>query len=670
MSLKYEALFKPFKIGNLEVKNRICMSPMLPNGWLDENKNVTDTSISYYAERAKNGVGLIVVGASFPDADLEKANFNKSPFSVPEEFVIKTKKLTEAVHKYGGKVFFQIQLGSGRTGVPATSPGVLPVAPSPVKNRWDPSVICRELTKDDIRRLIDSTVQGAVLAKQAGCDGIDINGIKGGYLGDQFATDAFNHRTDEYGGSLENKIRILTEIVRGIKEKCGPNFQVTTRLGTKAHMKAEGVGQLPGEEYTEFGRDMEESLKIGKMLEAAGFDAIIFGTGTYDSLYWLYPPMYMPEGTYLEEAQILKKSLNIPVICPGKLSDPQLANKAVEEGLVDAVAMGRGLVADAEWADKVKRGDIENIRPCIYCNNGCLARVLGGFSMQCAVNPDVFNEAEIAEKYRRVPQVKKVSIIGGGIAGMEAARVAAIRGHKVTVYEGRDKLGGLMIPAHVPDFKFRDKWLLDWFELQLKKLDVEIKLNRKMTTEEILNLDADEIVIATGSTAKTIDIPGGQQAKVVTATDALTESDRLGKRIVLVGGGQVGIETAIWLKEKGHDVSIVEARDGLMQATVEPIAPPNLHMLQELVVYHQIPVYLNTVVKEFSGSEVTLTGKDGETTVEADNIVLSIGYNANDKIFKEVYARSEKKVWLLGDAKVPGTIMTAIRDGSAVGATI
>ncbi|NLY71073.1 MAG: FAD-dependent oxidoreductase [Clostridiales bacterium] len=670
MSLKYEALFKPFKIGNLEIKNRICMAPMLPNGWLDENKNVTDETINYYAERAKHGVGLIIVGASFPDADLEKANFNKSPFAVPEEFIVKTKKLTEAVHRYGAKLFFQIQLGSGRTGFPAASPGVLPIAPSPVRNRWDPNVICRELTKEEIKRLIDATIEGAVLSKQAGCDGININGVKGGYLGDQFATDAFNHRTDEYGGSLENKIRIITEIVKGIKEKCGPDFPVTTRLGTKAHMKAEGVGQLPGEEYTEYGRDLEESLKIGKMLEEAGFDAILFGTGTYDSLYWLYPPMYMPEGTYLEEAQILKKALNIPVICPGKLSDPDLANKAVEEGLIDALSLGRGLVADAEWADKVKRGDTQNIRPCIYCNNGCLARVLSGLSMQCAVNPDVFNETKLAEKYSKVPIVKRVSIIGGGIAGMEAARVAASRGHKVTIYEAGKELGGLVVPAHVPDFKFRDKLLLDWYKLQLEKLDVEVILNKKMSVEDILNLDTDEIVIATGSTAKTIEIPGGQHEKVVTAVEALTASANLGKRIVLVGGGQVGIETAVWLKEKGHEVSIVEAREGLLLAPVEPIAPPNLQMLQELVVYHNIPVYLNSIVKEFTGSQVTIKSKDGDVTIEADNIVLSIGYTANDTLFKEVYARSEKKVWLVGDAQKPGTIMTAIRDGSAVGAAI
>lgn len=670
MGLKYEALFKPFMIGSVEIKNRICMSPMLPNGWLDENKNVTDTTINYYSERAKNGVGLIVVGASFPDDGLEKANFNISPFSVPEEFVVKTKKLTDSIHKYGSKIFFQIQLGCGRTAFPSASSEDLPVAPSPVRNRWNPNVICRELTKDDIRKLIDSTVQGAVLAKQAGCDGIDINGVKGGYLGDQFATDAFNHRTDEYGGSLENKIRIITEIVKGIKEKCGRDFAVSTRLGTKAHMKAEGVGQLPGEDYTEYGRDMEESLKIGKLLEEAGFDAIIFGTGGYDSLYWLYPPMYMPEGTYLEEAQVLKKSLNIPVICPGKLSDPDLANKAVEEGLIDAVAMGRGLVADPEWADKVKSGDTQSIRPCIYCNNGCLARVLGGLNMQCAVNADLFHEAEICEKYRKAEQVKNISIIGGGVAGMEAARVAAIRGHKVTIYEGQSRLGGLMIPAHTPDFKFRDKWLLNWYEHQLKQLGVEIYLNKKMSAEDILALETDEIIIATGSTPKTLSIPGDQNGKVVSAVEALKNSKMLGKNIVMVGGGQVGIETAIWLKTQGHKVSIVESREGLMLAVSEPIAPPNLQMLQELITYHNIPVYLNTVVKELSGSKVIIEGKDGEKIVEADNIVLSIGYKPNDKIFREVYSKSNKKVWLLGDAKTPGTIMTAIRDGSAVGAAV
>ena len=269
-------------------------------------------------------MGLIFTGCNFPNAGLEKIEYTISPFGKPAAFQTQTRKLADTLHKYGCKLFVQMQLGSGRIAVPGVIQGT-PVAPSPVTNRYDPEVTCRELTTEEVYRLIEATVEGAVLSKQAGADGVNVNGVKGGYLGDQFATAAFNHRADEFGGNLDGRIRLMVEIVRRIKEKCGEDFPVTTRLGTKAHMKAERVGHLPGETYTEFGRDMEESLEIGRILEKAGYDGMLFGTGTYDSMYWLYPPMYMPDGCYIEEASALKKVLHIPVICPGKLTDPAMA---------------------------------------------------------------------------------------------------------------------------------------------------------------------------------------------------------------------------------------------------------------------------------------------------------------------------------------------------------
>lgn len=667
MALKYRELFKPFKIGKLEIKNRICMAPMLPAGWLDDKKIFTDETIAYYEERAKGGVGLIYTGASFPNAGLEHADFTKSPFAHPEYFVMQARKLVDAVHKYGCKIFIQMQLGCGRTAFPGSS---VPIAPSPVANRWDPSVECRELTKEEIQRLIDATIEAAVLCKQAGADGVDINGVKGGYLGDQFATEAFNKRTDEYGGTLEGRVRLIVEIVKGIKERCGKDFPVTTRLGTKAHMKGERQGQLPGEEYTEFGRDIEESLKIGKMLEEAGFDAILFGTGTYDSLYWLYPPMYMEDGCWLEEVRQLKEALNIPIICPGKMSDPAIANQAIKDGAIDAVAIGRGLVADPEWPDKVKRGNDEDIRPCLYCNIGCLARVLGGLNMQCSVNSDLFCEKEIPVKYGKTDSPKKVAIIGGGIAGMEAARVAAIRGHDVTIYEKTDRLGGLMIPASVPEFKKYDKKLLEWFERQMKQLGVKLRYKQYMDAEKIMALDADVILMATGSTPKMLSVPGSDQENVLTAADVLMGKELPGRKVVLIGGGQVGCETALWLKEKGYDVAIVEKLGELIAAGSDPIPFPNRDMLIDLIAFHQIPVHLNATVEEITKDSVIITGKKGKLELEADAVVLSIGYKPNDELFKEVYGATDKKVWLIGDAKNPSNIMNAVKDGSAIGALI
>ena len=669
MAIQYAALFQPFHIGKLEIKNRICMAPMLPGGWLDADKNVTDETIAYYEARAKGGAGLIFTGASFPNAGLEITDFTRSPFAKPNTFLVQTRKLADTVHKYGCKLFVQQQLGCGRTAVPAVMEG-LPVAPSPVADRYDPSVICRELTTEEVYRLIDAVVEGAVLSWQAGADGVNINGVKGGYLGDQFATAAFNHRTDEFGGDLEGRARLMVEIVKRIKAACGQDFPVTTRLGTKAHMKAERVGHLPGEDYQEFGRDMEESLALGRILEEAGYDAILFGTGTYDSIYWLYPPMYMPDGCYIEEASALKQALHIPVICPGKLSDPDMANEAVRDGRIDALSIGRGLVADPEWPNKVKSGNIAEIRPCISCNNGCIARVLNGMTMQCAVNSDVFCEKAAAEKYRKSECPKRVAVIGGGIAGLEAARVAAIRGHRVTVYEKNGQLGGLMLPSEVPGFKKADRKLMDWYRLQLQKLGVECRLNTELDAGAVQKLDADVLVIATGSRPRKLPVPGGDLPHVAAAEDVLLGKQQPGKQVVLVGGGQVGCETAIWLKEQGCQVSVVEGLSELIAGKAEPVPQPNRDMLLELLIYHQIPTYTGASVQAITSDGVQIACGGKELVLPADSVVVSIGYQADDALYRQVYGATEKPVWLLGDAKKPGNIMSAIRDGSAIGALI
>lgn len=668
MKTNYPELFKPFKINKLEIKNRIVMAPMLPLGWLDEDKNLTEDTIAYYTERAKGGAGLIMTGASFTDAKIEFMDFTRSPFAKPNTFLIQTRKLVESVHRYGCKVFVQMQLGCGRTSVPAFQEG-LPVAPSKVANRYAPDIECREMTTEEVYDLINATVNAVALCQAAGADGVNINGVKGGYLGDQFAIEAFNKRTDEFGGDIDGRIRLMVKIIEGVRAACGPDFPVTTRIGTKSHMKAERVGHLPGEEYTEYGRDMEESLIVAKKLEEAGYDGVLFGTGSYDSIYWLYPPMYMPDGCYIEEASELKKALDIPIMVPGKLSEPEMANEALKNGLIDSLSMGRALLADPYWPTKVRNNEIEDIRPCIYCNNGCIGRVLNGLPMQCAVNPDAFQERYQADKYAKVAKPKKIAIIGGGIAGMEAARVAAIRGHAVTIYEATDRLGGLMIPAEVPAFKDKDRKLLKWFKYQMDKLGVTIKLNEPMTADKILALDADEIIVATGSKARKLPVEGADQAHVISGEAALLDISKVKGKVVLIGGGQVGCETAIWLKQNGIDVTIVENRADLILGSGDPIPQQNRDMLLEMLIFHNIPVYKSTRVTAIKEKSVVIN--DGaEKELDADTVIVSIGYQPNQDLYNEVYQVADKNVWMIGDAQRPATIMMAIRDGSAIGALV
>lgn len=664
MALKYPELFKSFKIGNVEIKNKIVMSPMLPVGWFDEDAVITNEIIDYYEERAKGGVGLIFTCGNVPNSGLEKSGITISPFAHPSKFIVQMKKLVDRLHQYGTKLFIQIWFGSGRAMFPSLLDGT-PIGVSEGPNRWDPSVTCRAMTKEEIEHLIQVTIEAAVLCKQTGCDGIDINGAYGGYLGDQFTTDAFNKRTDEYGGSIDGQLKVLTDIIKGIKKECGKNFPVTVRFGTKHYIKAERQSAVPGEEYKEFGRDVEESIVMAKKLEEAGYDAFLMGNGSYDSFYWLYPPMYQKDGVWLEDVAKLKGNVNIPIICPGKITRPEMANAAIKNGMVDAVALGRALLADPEWANKAKLGKGEAIRPCIGCNTGCVGRIFAGLPMQCAVNSNLFNEKNT--KLQRAEEPKKIAVIGGGIAGMEAARIAAQRGHNVTIYEKKNKLGGVFIAASVPEFKDADRLLLKWYDREIKNAGVKVNYNCELTLEQIEALDVDEIVVATGSIAKIPPIPGVEQDHVITAIEALLGEKEVGENVTIIGGGQVGCELALCLEKQEKKVTIVEFLGSLMSGGKEALCIANKMMLEDMLKFKNVEVLLETKVASISSNAVEVITPSGEKSCAADTVILATGYAPNNSLYKEINSKVPKKVWLLGDAKTPSNIMYAVKDGAAVG---
>lgn len=663
MTLKYPELFKPFHIGKLEIKNRITMSPLLAIGWFDEDSIITNEIINYYEERAKGGVGMIFTSGNVPDSGLEKSMITISPFKKPSRFVQQMKKLADRLHRYGTKLFIQIWFGSGRVMFPQLMDGH-PVAVSAGPNRWDPNVECRALTTDEVWKLIEATINAAMICKQAGCDGIDINGAYGGYLGDQFTTDAFNRRTDEFGGGINGELKVLTEIISGIKSRCGTVFPVTLRLGSKHYIKAERQGALPDEEYTEFGRDVEQSIKMAKQLEQAGYDAFLMGNGSYDSFYWLYPPMYQKDGLWLEDVARLKKEVNIPVICPGKITQPDLANDAIKTGKIDAVALGRALLADPEWANKARVGEDKAIRPCIGCNVGCVGRIFAGLPMQCAVNPDLFNENNA--RIEKVENPQKIAVIGGGVAGMECARIAAKRGHKVVLYEKSDKLGGVMIPASVPDFKDADRRLLKWYEKELLDAGVDIKLNSPIDLDSAQEIDADEFVIATGAKASIPPIPGIENGNVMTAIEVFS-GKTTGHRVAIIGGGQVGCELAIWLAKQSKEVEIVEMMPEILSGGVEPIFAANRMMLEDLLKFHHIPVHISTKVSSVDPTGINVITNGKNFHISADTIVLATGYKSDSKLYHNLLSSLQKKIWLIGDAQTPANVMYAVKDGAAIG---
>lgn len=439
----YEYLGKPLQIGSLTVKNRFCMAPIgggqhhLPGGGLK------DETIQYLVERAKGGFGLIFTGALAADCTVDPyTGIGPAILQNPDAFKMTATELNERANAYGTKIFAQITMGLGRN-----YPN-LP-APSSVHVFRHPGEVSPELTHDQIRSKIKSVIKAAKIAKDSGFAGVEVHSIHWGYLLDQFALSMMNHRSDEYGGSLENRLRAAKEILEGIKQECGSDYSVSMRLGLKTFVKDFEKATLTGEE--EAGRTLEEGIQIAKLLESYGYDCLSVDTGTYDSFYYACPPMYMPKGYLVEMAAKAKEAMNIPILAGGRMNDPDIAEAAIREGKIDAVVMGRAALADPEYPNKVLTGHTERIRPCIACNQGCITRLQQGKQPICAVNPSAMREVRFA--MRPAVQTKKVVVVGGGAAGMEAARVAAMRGHKVSLYEKNDTLGGNLIPGGSHSFK-------------------------------------------------------------------------------------------------------------------------------------------------------------------------------------------------------------------------
>lgn len=667
MSLKYPELFRPYNIGKLRIKNRICMAPMHLGGRMDSTGNMTDEVIDYYEARAKGGFGLIITGGYACAGGAEKTTAALNAMDDPAAFNSTILKAAEKLHSYDTKFFVEVGAPFGRVAFLNTLKPEMnghPVAPSAVPSRWDPGVMCRALTTEECQGLIDNQLIAAVTAARAGADGICLGGAYGGYFADQFAIRAFNQRDDEFGFAQGGQYRVITDVIKGIKEQMGLNYPVMVRLCVRHYMKDIGVAPLPGEEYVEHGRAVEDSLALAKSLEDAGADAILIGGGSYDSFYWLYPPTYQKEGLWLEDAKLVKEAVHIPVICPGKILTPELAEKAIKEGYSDAVALGKACLADSDWANKARAGADEDIRPCIGCQYGCMARVFNGGLVTCAVNPACFYE----KSDPITPAVKKkhVVVIGGGVGGMEAAMVAAQRGHDVDLYEKSDKLGGLFNLAAVPDFKTGDHRLLAWFPHMMKKVGVKVHMNTELTAADVEKLNADEIVVATGANPKAISFDGVQ---TVTANDVLSGKD-VGRNCVIIGGGLVGCETAVWLARKGVKVTLVEALPMLMSAGA-PVPTPNFLMMLDMLPAAGVTVYTSAKFAGWKNGVATIINTEGkELTVEAETVVQAVGYTPNNSLYQALEASSTVPVWNIGDSKEPANVTESVRAGFFVGKNI
>ncbi len=658
MEQRYIHLGKPLQIGKLTVKNRFCMAPIgggqhhLPGGGLK------DETIQYLVERAKGGFGLIVTGAIAADCTVDPyTGIGPAILQNPDAFKMTASELNERAGAYGTKIFAQITMGLGRN-----YPN-LP-APSSVHVYRHPGEVSPELTRDQIKSKIESMVKAAKIAKDSGFAGIEVHSIHWGYLLDQFALSMMNHRTDEYGGSLENRLRAAREILEGIKQECGGDYPVSMRLGLKTFVKDFEKATLTGEE--EAGRTIEEGVEIAKLLESYGYDCLNVDTGIYDSFYYACPPMYMPKGYAVELAAKAKAAVSIPILLGGRMNDPDIGEAAIRDEKIDAVVLGRPALADPEYPNKVLTGHTEKIRPCIACNQGCITRLQRGKQPTCAVNPTAMREIRFALKPCVRP--KKVVIVGGGAAGMEAARTAALRGHQVTLIEKNAKLGGCMIQAGSHSFKKEVADLNRWYQQELKGLSVDIHTGTEATPDMVKSLEADVVILSTGYVPVMPKVPGIENPMAIECMDAYAHPEKIGQNVVVVGGGLVGCEMALGYAMEGKQVTAVEALDTLMTAGEEAPPIPNGQMIPDLFDHYGVKVLTRHKLTAVGDGTVTLASEEGEKTILADTAVIAVGFRPAPSMAAELMD-SGAVVYEITGQNI-GTILRAIWSGYELGNNI
>ena len=668
------SLLTPWKIKNLEIKNRIVLTSMGGTdlfGWMEVNHFDKDGA-RFIMEVAKNNVGLVLPGCQ----PVYNPMFGSWLYKNKKMYKDLAKWLVE-FHKTGAKLFVQLTAGFGRSftvskmmetlynnkilnvlSKPFMNLDKITASASPSPNRWSDKLPSREMTKKEIQQFIDAFAKSAKLLKDAGVDGVEVHAVHEGYLLDQFTLKYVNKRTDEYGGSLSNRYRFAAEIVKAIKKVCGDDFPVSLRYSVVSKTKDFRKGALPNEKYVEVGRDMEESEIAAKFLQDAGYDMLNCDNGTYDAWYWAHPPVYMPDNCNLKEVEHIKNFVNIPVVCAGKMT-LEAGAKSVNEGKIDAVGFARNFLADPEWFTKYLNGKEDEIRPCILCHNGCfnMCHYKGVPNDQdlsdslhlsrCAVNAEMMQWDKHYIKKTNKP--KTVHIIGGGIGGMEAARVLKLRGHNPIIYEKSAKLGGTFIPASSESYKGKLRDLLKWYINTIEKLNIEVKYNYEV--KDINEFKNDPIIIATGSKPRILRNVEGYE-KMIEACDYLNGKE-VKDVVAVIGGGLTGCEIAYELELHGKKPIIVEMKDDLIAQ--KGVCLANSSYLREYFAYKKVDVYLETSLVKVNDDSIVCKNKNNEEfTIPCESVISSIGYISNPLVSKG------KNVYLVGDCLHVGNLRSVI----------
>jgi 2-enoate reductase len=649
-------MFEPITIGGVYIKNRIVFTPCAEY-MQDAVCSVSEQQVNYFAERARGGVGLVCQNSYASDFQDHAMSRLDSNWKLP-----RFSYLTQAVHAHGAKMALMLSAGRGRK-FPEDS-GEPPLAASAIPVMSDPGMIAREMTNEQVYELIGMYKRSAGYAKKADYDFIMIQGY-GGYLIDEFMSELWNTRKDEFGGSFENRMRFPRLLIEAIREANGPDFPIIFKM-TPEHM-------IPG------GREMDEGIRLAKWLEEEmKVAAIQIDTGCHEVWYRLIPPVWRQERQYqFEAAKIIKEHVkSIPVFTMGKVGDPEEAERVFDEGCTDLVAVGRSFIADAEWANKIAEDRTEDIIPCICCLEGCVGRVDPLKTLGCAVNPKTGLEGVLRVERVKVP--KKIIVVGSGPAGFWAARTAAERGCEVELWEKSTKIGGLLNPASAPAFKKEIVRLLDHYKAQLyKNPNIRLRLNRLAAAENLLEARPDAVIVAAGGIPITPNLPGIDKPFVHKATDALQDKKRYGKKCVVVGAGFVGCETALHLDYIGKDVTMIEMRGSTLpdfpeaSGTIKGFGYPEMNrMMINHMIYDEsgIDVRVDTKLVSIENGFVTVEANGKQDKIECDEVMLALGFKPNFELEKALVGKV--RVITIGDANKAGKVIDAVWAGYAAAASI
>jgi 2,4-dienoyl-CoA reductase-like NADH-dependent reductase (Old Yellow Enzyme family)/thioredoxin reductase len=645
--MKYKHIFQPYKLRGVTLKNRLISAPCERN-YANTDGSVTQKYIDYLVERAKGGVGLINVESIYIDP-VGRGHIRQLGIH-DDKLIPGLKRMTDAVHAHGAKIAAHIYAAGREASSYIT--GLQPIAPSNVPCKvLAGGDVPRELTLEEIKDQIEKFGDAARRSVAAGFDVIVVHGAHGYIIG-QFLSPFSNKRTDEYGGSFEKRMRFPLEVVAKVRSVVGGDVPIAYRMS--ADEKVEG------------GIKVEDSIRFSVELEKAGIDLIDISSGIYESIGWIAQSMAYPRGCLVEDGWKIKQKVGIPVSIVGRINHPDLAEEILASGKADFISLGRALHADPYWPLKAMEGHVDDIRICPACMS-CSDQLATNNPITCAINPEAGRESEL--KIIPAARRKKVLVVGAGPAGMEAARVASLRGHEVVLCEKSDKMGGQLNYAAKPSHKKEFMGIINFLENQLRKSPVEIRLGTTVTTELIQNMKPDAVIIATGAEPAVPFTPGVDQSHVYSAIDVLSGRVSLQGATVLVGAGLVGLETALFLEEKKVFPLVITEPTDKLGGNVG--LRTGLFARNSVTGSPNIEVKLKTTVEEIKDGSVILQREGNFEELQVKNVVLAVGMRNNNDLVEELKAEGiVEELYLVGDCNLPRTLKESIEEGTIAGRNV